>query len=73
MRKITALLLAAALLLALAGCSGAKTDKKDAAPASPSAGSVSGAPEIPGLACVSVMEKKYAVQFDVYYYEGGYK
>ena len=31
------------------------------------------APEIPGLTYVSAMEKRYAVQFDVYYYEGGYK
>lgn len=41
-----------------------------AAPETPAA---SEAPEIPGLTYVSAMEKVYATQFDVYYYEGGYK
>lgn len=30
-------------------------------------------PALPGLKYLRAMEKKYAVQFDVYYYEGGYK
>ena len=73
MKKATALLLAAALVLALTGCGGTKTDSQTGDPTAASAGGVPGAPEIPGLACLSAMEKKYAVQFDVYYYEGGYK
>ena len=32
-----------------------------------------GGPELPGLTYLSSMEKQYAVQFDVHYYEGGYK
>ena len=30
-------------------------------------------PELPGLTYVRAMEKKFAVQFDVFYYEGGFK
>ena len=31
------------------------------------------APSIPGLVCEGAMDLRYAEQFDVYYYEGGYK
>ena len=87
MKKWTVLILALALLLTLPGCGagGKQSGEQTSAPVSQpeeaqrpqeaaQAGSEgSGAPVIPGLTFVSAMEKKYAVQFDVYYYEGGYK
>ena len=41
--------------------------------AEPAAQENDGHPEIPGLTYLRTMEKEYAIQFDVYYYEGGYK
>ena len=71
----------AALLLAvfLTGCGGsaapAAQSEQTALPeaAAPAAAPEPGAPALPGLVYERAMEKRYAEQFDVFYYEGGYK
>lgn len=84
--QITAVMLAAALLLG--GCGQAagsekessggadakteETDEKTDAEQSTGA-DVSDAPEIKGFTCESVMELAYATEFDVFYYNDGYK
>lgn len=66
-----------ALLMALTGCGGtAETPATPSEPdalTEPAASAASGGPELPGLTFLRAMEKRYAQQFDVYYYEGGYK
>ena len=77
-KPVAWLCLLALTILLLAGCSGAAettasdqaaepADTQTAAAASPDG------PELPGLSYMRAMEKRYAEQFDVYYYEGGYK
>lgn len=68
MKRILAGTLMLCLLLAVSGCSAADGETAPAAASVPAAG-----PELPGLTWVSSMEKEYATQFDVHYYEGGYK
>ena len=71
----------AALLLAvfLTGCGGSAAPAAQSEPtalpeaAAPAAAPESGAPALPGLVYERAMEKRYAEQFDVFYYEGGYK
>jgi len=76
MRRTIALILALTAIFSFAGCGGGKApDEPAPAPAETpaEAAAPADAPAIPGLTYVSAMEKRYAVQFDVYYYEGGYK
>ena len=81
--KAAVLFLAAALLL-MTGCGGAAAPAPTSAPGSPAPAAAApdtsepaalpdGVPDIPGLVYQRSMEKKYAVQFNVHYYEGGYK
>ncbi len=61
MKRVLSLVVLLALLLTLAACGGdVQTEAEDH-------------PVLPGLRYVSAMEKRFAAQFDVYYYEGGYK
>ena len=80
MKRIAALFLALCLLLAAAGCAAAPAAVTAEATAevtteatAAEAAAEKDVPELPGLTFVSTMEKIYATQFDVYYYEGGYK
>ena len=75
--KLLTALLCAALLLC--GCASTAPEQgapeqntADAAPTE-STPAQTGAPALPGLVYERTMEKRYAQQFDVYYYEGGYK
>ena len=70
-RTLSFLLAAVFLLSALTGC--AASPAAPAAPDASAAPAETGYPELPGLVCTGAMEKTYATQFDVYYYEGGYK
>ena len=76
MKRLLALVLGACLLLA-AGCGAAATaapaETGETEPVVSAAPAVTGFPDLPGLVCTGAMEKTYATQFDVYYYEGGYK
>lgn len=83
-RTILSLALAAALTLpaaGFAGCSSAQQAPSSAAgqqssqnaAAPQGAGERPSAPDIAGLTYERTMDLKYATQFDVYYYEGGYK
>ena len=73
--RILCALLCAALLLS--GCGGSspapEAESAPAETAAPAPVNADGAPNLPGLVYVRAMEKRYADQFDVYYYEGGYK
>lgn len=67
------MILCIALAAALTGCGGSDSTGGSAAPSgSSSAAEAGSAPEIPGLTYESTMELKYADQFAVYDYEGGY-
>lgn len=78
--RMIAFLLAAVLLLG--GC-GQKAQEDGQAETSQSTGTsqaedgaedkISEAPQLPGLTCESVMDLTYATEFDVYYYNDGYK
>ena len=82
-RRRVSLILAAVMLLALAGCGAAPSEKQeDPVPASgssavpaddPTDSGTAAGPELPGLVYERTMPRLYAEQFDVYYYEGGYK
>ncbi len=71
------MLLAMIAALVLPGCGAGEKTPEPAAEASVQTAEPSrvpdGVPSIPGLTYLRSMEKKYAVQFDVHYYEGGYK
>jgi len=68
MKRIAALLLACCLLLTAAGCGAAP-----APAASQSAADNGDAPRWGSLSLLSSMQKQYATEFAVDYYEGGYK
>ena len=79
MKKTLAFFLILCLLLGLTACGTAASPSQAPEPtAEPAAlpettAEEKDAPELPGLTYLRAMEKEYAVQFDVYYYEGGYK
>ena len=79
MKRTLSCFLILCLLLGLAACGAAPSPAKDPEPAAEPAAlpettaAEKDAPELPGLTFVSAMEKTYATQFDVFYYEGGYK
>ncbi|XCP86555.1 ABC transporter substrate-binding protein [Roseburia hominis] len=78
--RVIALLLAAVLLLG--GCGqkqkesqpgNADTKQESNDKGNDKGGQSFEAPEIAGLTCESVMDREYATEFDVYYYNDGYK
>ena len=71
----TVLLCAAILFSGCGGAAAEETEITQTAPVTESAPAPeeSGPPTLPGLTYERTMEKRYARQFDVYYYEGGYK
>ena len=76
-RKLFPVLLLCLALL-LSACAGSAAPKEETPQSAPSAAAATStaegaAPELPGLTYERAMEKRYAEQFNVYYYEGGYK
>ena len=75
-RSLAAWVCVLALMLALAGCGGTAASGEQSAAqsaAETSGESAVAGPPLPGLTYQRAMEKRFAEQFDVFYYEGGYK